>query len=130
MSSVFTRIILREIPGYIVAEDDLCIAFLDVNPLKMGHTLVVPKVEIDRFFDLHPDLLSHVMKFAQNVAHALEKAVACKKVGVAVIGLEVPHAHVHLVPINQVADLDFSKPKLTLSPEELSDLCERIKQFI
>ncbi len=130
MPSIFTKIIQREIPAQIIAEDEKCIAFLDVNPLRPGHTLVIPKLEIDRFFDLDPELLAHLMRFAQQVSYALEKAVECKKIGVAVIGLEVPHAHVHLIPIQKVSDMDFSQPKLTVAQEELSQLSQKIRQFM
>lgn len=130
MPSIFTKIIQREIPAHIIAEDEKCIAFLDVNPLRPGHTLVIPKLEIDRFFDLDPELLAHLMRFAQQVSYALEKAVECKKIGVAVIGLEVPHAHVHLIPIQKVSDMDFSQPKLKVAQEELSQLSQKIRQFM
>jgi histidine triad (HIT) family protein len=130
MPSIFTKIIEREIPAHIIAEDEKCIAFLDVNPLRPGHTLVIPKLEIDRFFDLDPELLAHLMRFAQQVSYALEKAVECKKIGVAVIGLEVPHAHVHLIPIQKVSDMDFSQPKLKVAQEELSQLSQKIRQFM
>jgi histidine triad (HIT) family protein len=130
MPSIFTKIIQREIPAHIIAEDEKCIAFLDVNPLRPGHTLVIPKLEIDRFFDLDPELLARLMRFAQQVSYALEKAVECKKIGVAVIGLEVPHAHVHLIPIQKVSDMDFSQPKLKVAQEELSQLSQKIRQFM
>lgn len=127
MPSIFTKIINREIPGYIVAEDDRYIAFLDINPLVLGHVLVVPKKEIDFIFDMEDDLLAGMMVFAKKVAHAVKKAVPCKRVGVAVIGLEVPHVHVHLVPMNTMGDINFTRGKLSPSKEELSTALEKIK---
>lgn len=127
MASIFTRIINREIPGHIVAEDDQFIAFLDIVPLVMGHTLVVPKKEIDYIFDLDDDTLGGLHVFAKKVAHAVKKAVPCKRIGVAVIGLEVPHVHVHLVPMNSMGDINFTKPKLNPSTEELAIVAEKIR---
>jgi len=127
MPSLFTRIIQGEIPCHKVGEDELYLAFLDINPLRMGHTLVVPKLEVDRFFDLPADVLSGIMPFAQEVAARIRKVVPCDRVGVAVIGLEVPHAHVHLIPIDRMADMDFARPKLSVSPEDLAALAERIR---
>jgi len=127
MASIFTKIINREIPGFIVAEDDRFIAFLDVMPLVEGHTLIVPKKEIDYIFDLEDSLLSDMMIFAKTVAIAIKKAVPCKRIGVAVIGLEVPHAHVHLVPMNTMGDINFTKPKLSVAPERMKALSEKIK---
>ena len=126
MASIFTRIIQGEIPAYKIAEDDRFLAFLDVFPLVEGHVLVIPKQEIDNLFDLEPALLKDLFAFAQTVAKAIEKAVPCRKVGVAVIGLEVPHAHIHLVPINEVGDINFSRTKMTLAPEQLKQMQERI----
>ena len=126
MASIFTRIIQGEIPAYKIAEDDRFLAFLDVFPLVEGHVLVIPKQETDNLFDLEPALLKDLFAFAQTVAKAIEKAVPCRKVGVAVIGLEVPHAHIHLVPINEVGDINFSRPKMTLAPEQLKQMQERI----
>jgi histidine triad (HIT) family protein len=128
MASIFTKIINREIPGYIVAEDDHYIAFLDINPLVPGHTLVVPKKEVDYIFDLDDDTLSGLTLFSRKVALAIEKAVPCKRIGVTVIGLEVPHAHVHLVPLNTMGDINFSKPKLTLSKDQLKEVADKIKE--
>ncbi|MEO1049436.1 MAG: HIT family protein [Bacteroidota bacterium] len=128
MPSIFTRIINREIPGYIVAEDDHFIAFLDINPLVLGHTLVVPKKEVDYIFDLDDDTLAGLNLFAKKVASKIEKAVSCLRVGVAVIGLEVPHTHVHLVPLNTMDDINFSRPKLYPSKEELEQIASRISQ--
>lgn len=127
MASIFTKIINREIPGYIVAEDDRFIAFLDVMPLVEGHTLIVPKREIDYIFDLEDSLLSDMMIFAKTTAIAIKKAVPCKRIGVAVIGLEVPHAHVHLVPMNTMGDINFTKPKLSVAPDRMKVLVEKIK---
>lgn len=127
MPSIFTRIINREIPGYIVAEDEQYIAFLDIMPLTMGHVLVVPKQEVDFIFDLEDEVLAGLHLFAKRVAHALKKAVPCKRIGVAVIGLEVPHVHVHLVPMNTMDDLNFTRPKLHPSKEELARVTEAIR---
>src|SRR6187455_1273760 len=128
MPSIFTKIINREIPGYIIAEDERYIAFLDISPLVLGHTLVVPKKEVDFIFDLDDDTLAGLHVFAKKVAHAIKKAVPCRRVGVAVIGLEVPHTHVHLVPMNSMGDLNFTRPKLTPSKEELVAAAEKIKK--
>ena len=128
MPSVFTRIINGEIPCFKVAENDNCFAFLDINPLAKGHTLVVPKQEIDYLFDLDDDLLKELSVFSKKVAKAIQKSVPCKRVGVAVIGLEVPHAHIHLIPINSVADINFKNPKLKLSNDELEEIADKIKQ--
>lgn len=128
MPSIFTRIINREIPGHIVAEDDHNIAFLDINPLNEGHTLVVPKQEVDRIFDLDEDTYLRLQAFAHKVARAIEKAIPCLRVGVAVIGLEVPHAHIHLIPLHGMHDIDFSRPKLKLSQEEFGEIAERIQK--
>jgi len=128
MASIFTRIINREIPGFIVAEDEYNIAFLDINPLTVGHTLVVPKKEIDYLYDLDDDTLSRLNLFAKKVAIAIEKSVPCKRIGVAVIGLEVPHAHIHLVPMNRTDDLNFTRSKLSPSKDELTEVAERIKK--
>lgn len=130
MSSIFTRIINREIPGYIVAEDDRYIAFLDINPLVLGHTLVVPKQEVDFIFDLDDDTLAGLNVFAKKVAHAIKKAVPCKRIGVAVIGLEVPHTHVHLVPMNSMGDLNFTRSKLSPSKGELEITAKKIKEAV
>ena len=128
MASIFTRIINREIPAYIVAEDDNYIAFLDINPLVLGHTLVVPKKEVDYIFDLEDETLSRLNLFAKKVAISIRKAVPCKRIGVAVIGLEVPHAHIHLMPMNTMGDVNFSRTKLTPSKEELTAVMTRIKE--
>lgn len=127
MASIFTKIIEGEIPSYKIAEDDRFLAFLDINPLAKGHTLVVPKVETDYLFDLDEDLLGDMMKFSKKVALAIDKTMDCKRVGVAVLGLEVPHAHIHLCPINDLYDIEFSKPKLKLSQAEFEAIAEQIR---
>ncbi len=124
--SIFSKIIDREIPAHIVAEDDLFIAFLDINPLAVGHTLVVPKKEVDYFFDLDDSILSAIMVFSKRVSAAIKQATHCKRVGVAVIGFEVPHAHLHLVPMNSMHDINFANPKLKLSNEELAAMAKKI----
>lgn len=126
MATIFSRIVNGEIPSYKVAEDDRFYAFLDINPLAKGHTLVIPKVEVDYLFDLDSETLAGLTLFAQRVAKAIERVVPCKRIGVAVLGLEVPHAHIHLVPLNKESDIDFHKPKLKLSSEEFADLAKRI----
>jgi histidine triad (HIT) family protein len=128
MASIFTRIINREIPGHIVAENDKYIAFLDVMPLVHGHVLVVPKQEVDYIFDLDDTTLSGLSLFAKQVAGAIKKAVPCKRIGIAVVGLEVPHAHVHLVPMNSVGDINFTQPKLKPSTEELTTIADKIRK--
>jgi histidine triad (HIT) family protein len=127
MPSIFTRIINREIPGHIVAEDENHIAFLDINPLVTGHTLVVPKAEIDYLFDLDDDAFIELQQFGKRVAKGIKKAIPCLRVGVAVIGLEVPHCHIHLIPMNTMDDLNFSRPKLNPGPEELASVAESIR---
>jgi histidine triad (HIT) family protein len=127
MPSIFTKIINREIPAYIVAEDEYFIAFLDVMPLVQGHTLIVPKVEVDYIFDLDAATLANMMVFAQRVANAVKKTIPCKRIGVAVIGLEVPHAHVHLVPMNTMNDINFTMPKLKLPAETMQAVADGIK---
>ena len=128
MPTIFSKIINREIPGHIVAEDDRFIAFLDIMPLVMGHVLVVPKKEIDYIFDLDDDALGAMNVFAKKIAHAIKKVVPCKRVGVAVIGLEVPHAHIHLIPMNTVSDLNFGRPKLNPEQEELIAIASKIRK--
>jgi histidine triad (HIT) family protein len=120
MASIFTKIVSGEIPSYKVAEDANFLAFLDIFPLAVGHTLVIPKKEIDYLFDLDDESYMGLMSFSKRVALALKKAIPCKKVGVAILGLEVPHAHIHLVPLNRESDINFSKPKLILDAEEFS----------
>ena len=127
MASIFSKIIAGEIPCHKVAENDSCFAFMDIMPLAMGHVLVVPKVEVDRYFDLDESTLSELTVFSKKIAGAIEKAVPCNRVGVAVIGLEVPHAHVHLIPLNSVKDINFERPKLKVSNDELAELAAKIK---
>lgn len=127
MSSIFTKIINGEIPCYKIAEDDQFFAFLDINPLAIGHTLVVPKCETDYFFDLDDSHMKNIMVFSKKIAKSIELVVPCKRIGVAVIGLEVPHAHIHLVPLNNIYDIDFKKPKLQLSPDELGEIADNIR---
>ncbi len=126
MASIFTKIINGEIPCYKIAEDENFFAFLDINPLAKGHTLVVPKKEVDYLFDVDDTTLAGMMMFAKKVARAIDKAIPCKRVGVAVLGLEVPHAHIHLVPINGGFDIEFSKPKFKLTPEEFKEVAAKI----
>jgi histidine triad (HIT) family protein len=126
MASIFTRIINGEIPCYKIAEDDNYFAFLDINPLKKGHALVVPKKEVDYIFDIDDNTLGGMLVFSKRVAKAIEKTVSCKRIGIAVLGLEVPHAHIHLVPLQGGNDIDFSKPKLKLSKEEFEELASKI----
>lgn len=128
MSSIFTKIINREIPGHIVVENDDFIAFLDIMPLAKGHTLVVPKKEVDYIFDQDDTTLANLMLFAKQVAKKIEKVIDCKRIGVAVIGLEVHHTHIHLVPINHVGDINFEKPKLKLSDEEMQNIAKAIQK--
>jgi histidine triad (HIT) family protein len=126
MPSIFTRIVNGEIPCYKVAEDDQFLAFLDINPLAKGHTLVIPKKETDYIFAIGDREYQELFLFAKKVALAVEGVVPCKRMGIAVLGLEVAHAHIHLVPINTVYDIDFSKPKLVLSKEEFMELVDKI----
>jgi len=126
MASIFSKIITGEIPSYKIAENELFYAFLDVFPLVHGQTLVVPKKEIDYFFDLEEEALSTILQFAQPLAKAIQEAFPCKRCGMSVIGLEVPHAHLHIVPINSADDLNFTRPKLKPTPEELLDAQNRI----
>ncbi len=130
MPTIFTRIINREIPGHILAEDDEFIAILDINPLVIGHTLVIPKIENDYIFDLADEKLSKLMVFAKHVGGAIEKAIPCERLGVSVIGLEVPHTHVHLIPMNTMDDVNFSRPKLHPGQEELAATAEAIRKFL
>ena len=130
MPSIFSRIIKREIPGHIVAENDKFIAFLDIMPMVLGHTLVVPKQEVDYIFDLSDDQLRDINVFAKKVGKAIESVVKCKRIGIAVIGLEVPHAHVHLIPMNSADDLNFTRPKLKPSQEELAAVAAKIRAAV
>lgn len=124
--TIFSKIIAGEIPCYKIAENDQFFAFLDIFPLVKGHVLVIPKVETDHFFDLSPEILSGMMVFAQPIAKAIEKVFPCNRCGISVVGLEVPHAHMHLIPINSADDLNFNRAKLQLSKEELSQVQEAI----
>jgi len=128
MASIFTKIIQRQIPAHIIAEDEQCIAFLDIMPLTMGHTLIVPKVEEDYIFDLEDSTFTRLNLFAKKVSKAIRKATGCKRMGVAVLGMEVPHAHIHLVPMNNMSDMNFANPKLKLSNEQLADMAEQIRK--
>lgn len=127
MATIFSKIISGEIPAYKIAENDRFLAFLDISPLAKGHTLVIPKQEVDYVFDLPDELLSELIIFAKQVAKKVEKAVPCKRIGVSVIGLEVPHTHIHLIPINSVSDMNFAKPKLQVSNEEMKQIADKIK---
>jgi histidine triad (HIT) family protein len=124
--TLFSKIIKGEIPSYRIAEDDHFFAFLDIHPLREGHVLVIPKTETDKFFDLDTTYLSRILVFAQPIAKAIERSFSCNRCGMAVVGLEVPHAHMHLVPIDHIGDLDFRKPKLKLSDGEFRKVQERI----
>jgi histidine triad (HIT) family protein len=130
MATIFTKIINREIPAHIVAEDENYLAFLDINPLVKGHTLVIPKKEVNYLFDLDDETLSGLNLFAKRVAKAIEKVVKCERIGVTVIGLEVPHAHIHLIPINRMADMNFANEKLKLTAEDLMDIAAQIKSAV
>lgn len=127
MATLFSRIVAGEIPCHKVAEDDRFLAFLDIMPLRRGHVLVIPKIEVDYIFDLEDDLLGEMMIFSKKVAHQIKNAFPCRKVGVSVIGLEVPHAHIHLIPMDHVSDMNFAQEKLQLSTEELSEIAERLR---
>ena len=127
MSSIFTKIINGEIPSYKVAENDHCIAILDINPLANGHVLVIPKKEVDYIFDIDDADYAELWTFAKKVSAAIRKAIPCKRIGVAVIGLEVPHAHIHLIPLQNVSDINFSRPKMHPSQEELAKTAEAIR---
>ncbi len=128
MATIFSKIVKGEIPSHRIAEDENYYAFLDINPIAIGHTLVIPKMEVDYLFDLDDDLLAGMSVFSKKVAKAIEQAIPCKRIGVAVLGLEVPHAHIHLVPLNKESDISFSKPKLQLSQEELATIAEKIRE--
>ena len=129
MASIFTKIISGEIPSYKIYEDENYFAFLDINPNALGHTLCVPKKEVDQVFDLDDDALSGLMIFSKKVAHAIKKAVVCKRVGVSIIGLEVPHVHVHLIPINKKNDMSFES-KINLTQDEFIEIMKKIKSYI
>jgi len=127
MPSIFSKIISGEIPSHKIAENEKFLAFLDINPLAKGHTLVIPKEEIDYVFDVPDDLLAELIVFSKSVARKIESAIPCERIGLSIIGLEVPHTHIHLIPINSVGDMNFSKPKLNLSQEELANIAEQIR---
>mgnify|MGYP003417001192 FL=1 len=124
--TIFSKIIAGQIPSYKIAENEKCFAFLDIFPLVKGHTLVIPKIEVDNLFDLPKDYLSELLVFAQPIAKAIERAFRCNRCGISVVGLEVPHAHIHLVPINSMDDLNFTRGKLKLSQEELKEAQQKI----
>ena len=130
MSSIFSKIINREISSYIIAENENFLAFLDIFPLTKGHTLVIPKLEIDYYFDIQDELFNEINIFSKKVAIGIEKAIPCKRIGVSVVGLEVPHAHIHLIPINSISDMNFSNPKLELSKNEFLSIAEEIKKEV
>ena len=130
MATIFSKIVKGEIPSYRIYEDDRYYAFLDINPLAKGHTLVIPKIEVDYIFDLDDDLIGDMLTVSKKIALAIDKTIDCKRVGMAVLGLEVPHAHIHLIPINNLHDIEFSKPKLKFSDEEFLATAERISSAI
>lgn len=130
MASIFSKIVAGEIPSYKVAEDNAHYAFLDINPVAPGHTLVIPKKEVDYLFDLTDEEYSSLLLFAKKVALAMKKALPCERIGVTVMGLEVPHAHIHLVPINKENDMNFSKPKLTLDQKDMVEIAQSIAKNI
>ena len=130
MASIFTKIINGEIPAYKIAEDDEFLAFLDISPLVEGHTLIIPKREVDYIFDLEDNEYLRLQLFAKKVAKAVKSAITCKRVGVAVIGLEVPHTHIHLVPLQTMDDINFTRPKLTLAPENMEKIKQRIQEAL
>ena len=126
MSTLFSKIVKGEIPCFKIAEDDFFMAFLDINPLVIGHVLIIPKIEIDYIFDLDDESLSNMIVFAKKISLKIKKAFPCKKVGLSVVGLEVPHAHIHLIPINSINDMNFSNQKLLLSSEKLNEIASKI----
>lgn len=128
--TIFSKIIAGDIPSYKIAEDDKFFAFLDIFPLAEGHVLVVPKTEVDNMFDLPDEYLGNLLLFARPIAKAIEKAFNCNRCGIEVVGLEVPHAHVHLIPINSADDLNFTRGKLKLSPEQLKEVQDKILQYL
>ncbi len=130
MTSIFSKIIARELPAYIILEDDYHLSFLDINPLARGHVLVIPKIQTDYIFDINTKEYLALWEFTKKVAQAINKSFKCKRVGIAVIGLEVPHAHIHLVPINSISDLDFSRPKLKLSNLDFEEDMNLLKSII
>ncbi|WP_314809243.1 HIT family protein [Capnocytophaga granulosa] len=129
MASIFTKIIQGEIPCYKIAEDEHCFAFLDINPNAIGHTLCIPKQEVDKLFDLPKERYQELLEFARKIAIALEKAVPCERVGMAVVGLEVHHAHIHLIPISQMSEMTFQE-KVALTPEEFQEVADKVKAYL
>ncbi len=129
MASIFTKIIQGEIPCYKIAEDEHCFAFLDINPNAIGHTLCIPKQEVDKLFDLPKERYHELLEFARKIAIALEKAVPCERVGMAVVGLEVHHAHIHLIPISQMSEMTFQE-KVKLTPEEFQEVADKVKAYL
>ncbi|MBS5797997.1 MAG: HIT family protein [Dysgonomonas mossii] len=130
MPSIFSRIVKGEIPSYKVAEDERFFAFLDINPMAKGHTLVIPKQEVDYIFDLDDDILKDMVIFAKKVAKSIEKAIPCKRVGIMVVGLEVPHAHIHLIPINKESDMSLSNPRIKIEQFEFEEIAKKIEENI
>jgi len=130
MASLFTKIINGEIPCYKVAEDERYFAFLDINPLKKGHTLIVPKQETDYIFDLNDDMIAGMIIFSKKIALAIKDAIPCKRIGVAILGIEIPHAHIHLIPMDSMEDVNFRNPKLRLTPEEFKEIAKNISDKI
>lgn len=130
MASIFTRIIQGEIPCHKIYEDDRVFSFLDINPVSKGHTLLIPKLEVDYIYDLEDDLLKHLFATSKRISQAIEEVVTCERIAVAVVGLEVPHAHIHLIPINEISDFSFTNPKLSFTQEEFSRMAEQISSRI
>ena len=131
MASIFSKIVSGEIPSYKIAEDERCFAFLDIRPVAFGHTLVIPKEEVDYYFDLNDEYLAKLNVFAKKVAKALKEVVPCERIGVMIAGLEVPHAHIHLIPMNSISDLSFTNPRPEISKEEMLELSEKLsKAFV
>ncbi|RVU01985.1 HIT family protein [Mucilaginibacter limnophilus] len=130
MPTIFSKIVSGELPAYVVAESNDYLAFLDINPLAQGHVLVIPKIEVDYIFDVEDDVYAGLWLFAKIVAKGLGKAVPCTRVGIAVIGIEVPHTHIHLIPLNSVQDINFSRPKLSFTPEEYEATAEKIREAL
>ena len=130
MATIFSKIISGEIPAHVISENEKFLAFLDISPLAKGHTLVIPKKEVDYIFDVEDALLAEMMIFAKGVAKKIKRHIDCKRIGVAVIGLEVAHAHIHLVPLNNVSDINFERPKLKFSDEKMLDIAQKIRSSI
>ncbi len=130
MPSIFTQIINRKLPAYIIAEDNDHIAFLDINPIAYGHVLVVPKEEVDYIFDINDACYIKLFCFAKKVSVAMKKAISCQRIGISVIGIEVPHAHIHLIPLNSMSDINFEKEKLSISKTRMQEIAEKVKVFI